>query len=682
VQDHGRTNFLSKKQGGQFVKTGKYHVTLERANHQGGTFTTEGRSATTFYTDDNNNGYVSVPALSANTVNSNITPINSYVVFQNNSKTDLRAANGEVVFENPILGIYYSDEGFDRTIASLGKKGASYSRQWQQSKLALEDGRDIAWIDRTDLRKLHFRSRTANIGDFIRVITAASNNGGGGVTVDPDETSGPDICSASLTVRLSDGQDSDVKTVSVAFGDPNRKPSIITPADWAPQQISNDTSSGDLVVSVLGAIDPDGDAVVWSLQGSNANLFEIDPQDGNIRLSSAFANASGRPSTAAVTVKVSDGRLTDTRQLAFDIEAPPSNGRASTHGTNGHMQFASDKVQNIFNQDYTIMARFYLGSGSYKKRYYSWWPKPGWKTSAEKETIFFYGGNDNVGRKVRSGVSLHVFNDTVRLQLGTDYNYLETYHQTKLTRNRWHTVMFTVDADQRRKTGNKDNWPVKVYLNGQRLSSSQMKTSSRNKQYSAIQTASFAGLGIAGKWKAQNDSRRPWARHLPLHGGSYIHEVSIWQGNKSAAASDIYSNNGDVADYAATKAGKPRYSWKPYLWGGAVTSAGQGTLTLPNLANATGKGGAPLAGNGQSRMDGDMHLYPGRFTTSAGWGQAYTQWQGKSPYGIWHQGLSGYFDLLKQSAQYNWQSSYDKNDAADVKTFTQGVLSKKSKSLK
>jgi hypothetical protein len=678
VQDHNGSDFRSKKDDGRHTKTGKFHVTLERANHRGGSFTTDARSATQ-YAYGTSGSTIYVPALAAATVNSNITPINSYLVFQHNGPTDMSDAEGVVTFTNPIVGIYYSDDGFDGTITRLGKPGALYTRKVKQTKLGLEDGKDIAWIDPIDRRKLRFRSRTANIGDFLRVITTASNDGGG----EDDDTvtgSGPDECAASLVVQLSDGKATDEQTLTLAFGDPNRGPEIIAPTDWVPALITNDKNANDRVVSVLASRDPDGDTLRWSLSGNNADMFSIDALSGKINLSAAWNDMSSRPTRATVTVNLTDGRLSDSQQLDFNIEEKVSEGTMTADaGTNGTFQFVSGNVQNIFTQDFTIMARFYHGAGGYTRRYYQWWPKQGWKTSASKETLFFYGGNDNVGRKVRSGVSLHVMDDSVRLQMGTDYNFLET--RTKLAKNKWHTVMFVVDAGRRQKTGNKAYWPIKVFLNGQRMSINNFKTSSKNGGYAPVQTASFAGLGVAGQWKSQNDSRRPWARHLPLRNSSFIHEVSIWQGDKSGAASAIYNSNRDVTDYASTSAGAPRYSWKPALWGKSSTSSGQGTLTLANLVNGSASNGGPLAGNGSSRLDGDMHLYPGRFYASSGQALAYTQWQGRSPKGIWHQGMNYYFDLLRSNGQRNWQPSYNATDRNDIETFTAGEMNGKSRSL-
>ena len=156
---------------------------------------------------------------------------------------------------------------------------------------------------------------------------------------------------------------------------------------------------------------------------------------------------------------------------------------ASNIGTNGSFHFVSGDVQNIFNQDYTIMARFFHGSGGYSDPYFDY-NKRKWKNRDAKETIFFWGGNrTGYYDKVLSGISLHVVGDTIRLQLGSDQAYLET--RAPIQRNRWHTVMFVVDADRRRKA-KKHNWPVKIYLNGRRVGLNEFTFTSKYKGYEPI----------------------------------------------------------------------------------------------------------------------------------------------------------------------------------------------------
>ncbi|MEL0150285.1 MAG: hypothetical protein VW950_01445, partial [Rhodobiaceae bacterium] len=133
VEDHNMNDFRSKKTGGKQTTTNKYHVFLERFNHRGGSFTTEARNAQYYDVTGANNPYV--PQLRSVTVNSNVTPINSYLVYQNNAQVDFSNKEGVITFTNPIVGIYYTDFGFDGTITRLGKSGALYSRKSEQNKL-------------------------------------------------------------------------------------------------------------------------------------------------------------------------------------------------------------------------------------------------------------------------------------------------------------------------------------------------------------------------------------------------------------------------------------------------------------------------------------------------------------------------------------------------------------------
>ena len=693
-QDHDGSDFRTARKGGggSFTTTRKYHVVLERENHRGGSFTTEARNASSYKVGSGSSS-IPIPALASASINSNVTPINSYLVFQNNGSIDLSNTNGQVTFQNPIIGIYYTDAGFDKTITRLGKPGALYTRMSQRDKLGLENGKDIAWIDQLDRRKLNIRSRTNKIGDFIRVITAATDT----EEVDEDDTTRePDTCTAQFRVELSDGQATDEETIKVSFLDPNRKPDVFGPMDWMPSTVANSKKAGDQIINALAARDPDGDQLIWSLEGANSNLFSIGKFDGKISLSQAYEDAEALPTEANVIVKVSDGKLTDNLALNIPMEKKPEIGSmASNIGTNGSFQFVSGDVRNIFNQDYTIMARFFHGSGGYSDPYFDY-NKRKWLKRDAKETIFFWGGNvKQPPVKFLSGISLHVVGDTIRLQLGSDGSYLET--RASIQRNHWHTVMFVVDAEQRRKT-KKHNWPVKMYLNGQRVGLNEFKTTSKNKGYKPIGTPEgywpkqigshgnreadvendntpVAAIGVAGTVKPAGQNGMHWSiiqrRHLPLRSSSFIHEVSIWQGDKSSVASGIYNNNRDVADYASTSVGKPRYSWKPGLLGQSKTEvhcgnigayvnymrgryfcrgtpAGddvlekhkdwtpsffnnsnpkafvidhwKGTVTLANLANGTnpenGKSDyvGPTAGNGIYRLDGDMHLYSGGFT--------------------------------------------------------------------
>ena len=157
--------------------------------------------------------------------------------------------------------------------------------------------------------------------------------------------------------------------------------------DWVPSIIGNSKKPGDRVINALAARDPDGDRLIWTLEGANANLFSIGKFDGKISLSQG-EDADILPTKANVTVRVLGSLPYPSFKHSFGSKVKKGT-MAANAGTNGSLQFVSGNVQNIFNQDYTIMARIYHGAGGYKSRYYSWCQKRGWKTSASKETIFF-----------------------------------------------------------------------------------------------------------------------------------------------------------------------------------------------------------------------------------------------------------------------------------------------------
>lgn len=685
IQDHGATDFRSKKAGGSFSTSGKYHVVLERANHRGGSFTTESRSATTYSYDG---GSIYVPALSATSVNSNLSPVNSYLVFQNNGQTDLRGTNARVTFENPIVGVYYTDNGFDNTINRLGKPGALYSRKLEQSKLGLENGKDIAWIDSVDRRVLNFRSRTAGIGDFIRVITTASNTTDNGD--DNTEPTGPDTCTATLTVQLSDGEETDEETLTLAFGDPNRAPQIIFPADWVPSPIANNRGPNDSIVSVMAARDPDGDTLRWSLSGKDASLFSIDERNGGISLSAAWNQAETRPSEATITVNLSDGRLADTSDLTFAIEQAEGAFADVSFGLSGKAAFVGGgaPIAAPFNGTYTIFTRFYKGDQGVSDYEYKW--KKGRYTREKThvpQTIFSHN-NASARNPTDAGDATHLYirNGKLAIKIGSHANHNITATNRPVGRG-WHTAMIVVDREgvhQRAGCGG-SGWPVKkFYLDGNLLPLSKPHINKQQSFYygcrftGQIRANSFMTLGVGGGFKLRYQPDYNSHRERPLHPSHGLHEVTIWAGDMSQHKNEIMTA-GQGANYPEVGVPMPVYWWKPGLIGEAETANGEVTMTVPNLANGAGSTGRPLAGNGRTREAGDMHLYAGRFKFVKISGN---DWQANRDQGLdhlrkyghvhkiigfWHQGVSAigqfnpYFDV---NALPQFQRQAEDDDAA------------------
>ena len=222
----------------------------------------------------------------------------------------------------------------------------------------------------------------------------------------------PDECSASVTgVQLTDGELTDEETLTLAFGDPNRAPRIIAPADWGEPMIAAASSAGDTLVSVLAASDPDGDAVRWSLEGANADWFTINERDGIISLSDALASAATRPNRATVIVRVSDGRLADTRELTFDIEEVKYAIADPSFGLSGRAAFVGGgtPIAAPFNGTYTIFARFYKGDQGVSENQYKWKKGRYKKEKVHVPQTIFSHNNASARNPTEDGDATHLY---------------------------------------------------------------------------------------------------------------------------------------------------------------------------------------------------------------------------------------------------------------------------------
>ena len=102
----------------------------------------------------------------------------------------------------------------------------------------------------------------------------------GRVTLTTDESRIPADrpTSVSVTVRVSDGTLYDEESFQLALAEiPNRPPQIQVPMDWMPGDIAYDAQGGDALISVLGATDPDGDELTWSVSDASPNISILMP---------------------------------------------------------------------------------------------------------------------------------------------------------------------------------------------------------------------------------------------------------------------------------------------------------------------------------------------------------------------------------------------------------------------
>ena len=170
----------------------------------------------------------------------------------------------------------------------------------------------------------------------------------------------------------------------------------------------------------------------------------------------------------------------------------------------------------------------------------------------EDETVFFYGQNDNVGRKNQNGIAVEFYRKRAQLQLrmGTDYNNIRTRTSRWALGNdrrvgRWATVMFVYDGGARSSGSSRrarrqftQNWPVRVFVDGVENERGSNIGSNNYGMSGDIVDAPYATIGMAGRskvwededgnenWRMRhgaagsfrpshdNDSRRPWHRHM------------------------------------------------------------------------------------------------------------------------------------------------------------------------
>ena len=130
--------------------------------------------------------------------------------------------------------------------------------------------------------------------------------------------------SYSVTVKVTDGQgESDTVDVTITVTDVNEAPSF----DTAPttHSVAENTAAPANLGTPYTATDPDdGDTVTFSLEGTDAGSFAIDPSSGQLKTKSPLDHET--KASHSITVKVSDGSLSDTVNVTITVtdvnEAP------------------------------------------------------------------------------------------------------------------------------------------------------------------------------------------------------------------------------------------------------------------------------------------------------------------------------------------------------------------------
>ena len=120
-----------------------------------------------------------------------------------------------------------------------------------------------------------------------------------------------------ITVTASDGSSVVSQNVTIAVTDVAENPPVITSA------ASVSVANGQTSAYTISATDPDGDALNYSISGTDALLFDVDSASGVVTFISApdFDNPidAGSNNVYDITVSVSDGSNVDSQSVSITV---------------------------------------------------------------------------------------------------------------------------------------------------------------------------------------------------------------------------------------------------------------------------------------------------------------------------------------------------------------------------
>ena len=141
--------------------------------------------------------------------------------------------------------------------------------------------------------------------------------------------------SYQVSVRVSDGTLSDSQSISVSVTNVNEAPTVSCPASASVAENSTGT------VASCTASDPEGNTLTWSLTGTNASAFRLQGSGSSRTLRFRSAPNYEAKSSYQVSVRVSDGSLSDSESISVSVtnvnEAPtvscPSSASVAENST-------------------------------------------------------------------------------------------------------------------------------------------------------------------------------------------------------------------------------------------------------------------------------------------------------------------------------------------------------------
>ena len=178
----------------------------------------------------------------------------------------------------PLRG--WTDTQFSATLTDGDDPVSSETWQWARST------NRSSWTDISGETSSAYTATADDVSNYLRVSTEYTDGRGSGKTVE-----------AVLTTRIADVADKPTTNETPDFADTSATPSI-----------GQGTAPRRSIGAAVRATDEDRDDVlIYSLSGTDADSFDIDPRTGQLRTKAVLLHDPQGQNTYTVTVEVHDG---------------------------------------------------------------------------------------------------------------------------------------------------------------------------------------------------------------------------------------------------------------------------------------------------------------------------------------------------------------------------------------
>ncbi len=139
----------------------------------------------------------------------------------------------------------------------------------------------------------------------------------------------------TVTITVSDSSITNIIVVTINVSNVNEVP-VFTEGDSTTRTVAEKTLEGVEIGTAIGATDPDGDTLTYTLSGADADIFELESTTGQLKTKKILDFET--QFTYKVTLTVSDGKLSDTIDVTITVididETIPNRAPVFTDGEN------------------------------------------------------------------------------------------------------------------------------------------------------------------------------------------------------------------------------------------------------------------------------------------------------------------------------------------------------------